>query len=168
MTMRNEFTITKQEMLSWVKRYSFVGVGNKILFALHLLLGLVGISLLILILPCGGDTLSGAIGIASVIISVYKLFFERFVFMTRRYNLLAKTYGVDKWQRVIEFNENEIILNDHNSTTKFLYENVRQIIDQCDIVMIVLNNNIALRFYKDTFTVGTWQDCKAMLEYKMK
>ena len=92
--MRNEFTITKEEMLSWVKRYSFVGVGNKILFALHLLLGLVGVSLLILVIPSGGDPLSGAIGIASVVISVYKLFFERFVFMTRRYNLLAKTYGV--------------------------------------------------------------------------
>lgn len=166
--MKNEFTITKEEMLSWVKRYSFVGVGNKILFALHLLLGLVGVSLLILVIPSGGDTLSGAIGIASVVISVYKLFFERFVFMTRRYNLLAKTYGVQEWQRVIEFNEDEIILNDHNSITKFLYENVRQIIDQGNIVMIVLNSNIALRFYKDTFTEGNWQDCLAMIESKTK
>ena len=157
--MKNEFTVTKQEMLSWVKRYNFTGAANKILFALYLLLGLVGVSLLLTVISNDGDKFGGAIGIASVIISVYKLFFERRVFMLRRYNLYAKTYGVDEWQRIIEFTDDEIVIND---------QNMRKIIDKGNVVFIVLNNNIAMRFYKDTFTEGTWEDCKTMLESKMK
>lgn len=166
--MKNEFTVTKQEMLSWVKRYNFTGAANKILFALYLLLGLVGVSLLLTVISNDGDKFGGAIGIASVIISVYKLLFERRVFMLRRYNLYAKTYGVDEWQRIIEFTDDEIVINDHNSTSRFRYENMRKIIDKGNVVFIVLNNNIAMRFYKDTFTEGTWEDCKTMLESKMK
>ena len=166
--MKNELKITKDEMLSWVKKYYFEGAGNKILFALYLLLGLVGVALMILVLHGGGDTLSGAIGIASIVISVYKLFFERKVFMLRRYRMLAKTYGVDEWQRSIEFTDDDILLNDHNSVSRFRYESIRKIKDEGKIVIIVLNNNIALRFYKDSFTAGTWQECQAMLESKMK
>ena len=168
MGMKNEFTVTKQEMLSWVKPYCFVGVVNKLLFALYLLLGLVGASLLIIVIPSGGDYLYGVIGFAAVIISVYKLFFERSVFMLRRYNLLAKTYGVRAWQRIIEFTDEDIVLSDHTSVSKFKYDNISKILDKDNTVIIILNNRIALRFYKNTFTAGTWENCKAKIQSKIK
>jgi hypothetical protein len=166
--MKNEFTVTKQEMLSWVKRYIFTGAVNKILFALYLLLGLVGVSSLLTVISNDGDKFSGAIGIASVIISVYKLFFERRVFMLRRYNLYAKTYGVDEWQRIIEFTDDDIVLSDHTSISRFRYENIRKIINEPDTVILVFNGNAALRFYKNAFVEGTFDECMEKIESKMK
>ena len=139
--MKNEFKITKDEMLSWVKRYYFEGAGNKILFTLHLLLGFIGVTLMILVFQSGADSFSGAVGIAAVVISVYKLFFERKVLMLRRYRMLAKTYGVDEWQRSIEFTDDDILLNDHNSVSRFRYESIRKIKDEGKIVIIVLNTS---------------------------
>ena len=166
--MKNEFTVTKRLMLSWAKKYYFEGVANKILFALNLILGIIGIELLIIFLPDGGDKIVLAIGFAAVIVSVYKLGFERFVFMLRRYNLLAKTYGVGTWQRAIEFTDDDIVLSDHTSISRFRYQNIRKIINEPDTVILVFNGNAALRFYKNAFVEGNFEDCMAKIQSKMK
>ena len=167
MTVKNEFTVNKQTMLSWVKRYSFEGKRKKLLFAMYLIMiGLGGRLLSYWIF--GGDVLYGLIGAAAIFLAVYRLFFMRFVIMSRQYDFFAKTYGLSEWQRTIEFTDDEVILTDHTSVTRFRYENMQKIVEAGNTVRIIMNHNAVLLFYKDTFVVGSWQECKSMLESKMK
>ena len=88
--------------------------------------------------------------------------------MSRQYDFFAKTYGLSEWQRTIEFTDDEVILTDHTSVTRFRYENMQKIVEAGNTVRIIMNHNAVLLFYKDTFVVGSWQECKSMLESKMK
>lgn len=161
--MKNEFTVNKQKMLSWVKRYSFEGKRNKLLFAMYLLMICLGVRLLSF-----GDLLYGVIGAMAIFLGVYRLFIYRFVFMSNQYKFFAKTYGLDEWQRSIEFTDNDIVITDNTTVSHFRYENMKKIVEVDNTVRLVMNNNTVLLFYKDTFVVGNWQECKSMLESKMK
>ena len=166
--MKNEFTINKKEMLSWARKYYFIGVANILLFIICVFLGVTGLFLLSVLISNGGEVISWCIAIASIVIPVYKLFFERFVFTMRRYSVLSKTYGVSEWHRIFEFTDDDIILTDYNSVSRYSYGNIKRILEENDVVLLILNHNIALRFYKHTFTEGTWEECKAKIESKMQ
>ena len=78
----------------------------------------------------------------------------------KRYKLFCTTYGVTEWMRTTEFLDDEIVLTDHTSISKFRYSNIQTIKEKNNVVMIFMNNNMALRLYKDAFVEGSWKECK--------
>ena len=48
------------------------------------------------------------------------------------------------------------------------YENIKKIKVKNNVVMIFLNNNLAIRLYKDAFVEGSWDECKKMIDSKIK
>ena len=62
--------------------------------------------------------------------------------------------------RTIEFLDDEIVLTDHTSVSKFQYSNIEKIKEKNNVVMIFMNHNLALRLYKDAFVEGSWEECK--------
>ncbi len=161
MMMKNECTITKNEMMSWAKEYHIRGARAIFSFILWCVLGVCGLLITIASLLGGSEKWGFFVfGILYVALCIYKLFFSRFVYYSRRYKLYSQSYGVTEWQRTIEFTENEIVITDHTSVTKLLYSNVKKIIEKNNIAIIIFNNNLAIRLCKDTFTEGTWEECK--------
>lgn len=167
--MKNEYKITKQLVMSWAKEYHLQGKAMIVLFILYCLIGLCGLHLLILLTIFGGDWLQWFFAVWISLLSVYKLFFSRFVSWHSRYQTMAKTYGVTEWIRTTEFTDDEIILTENNaSLLKFKYENIKRIKEKGNVVFIYLNDNMMLRLYKDAFTEGDWEACKQKITSMMK
>ena len=163
--MKNQYKIDKKEMLSWAKELHLYGASNIILFSLWTLVGVIGLALLVLLAVNGGEWTRWYLAVLFVILSVYKLFFSRFVVLSRRFKMFSQTYGVYEWLRTTEFADDEIILTDHNSVSKFRYENIKKIKEKGNQVFIYMNNNLALRLYKDAFIEGaSWEECKKKIE----
>ena len=158
--MKNEYKITKKEIMSWAKEYHLHGAANIIHFALWCVVGVIGLGLIILYSFIGGEWVEWYLSTLFLFLSIFKLFFWRFVIWLKRYKLSSATYGVTEWTRTIEFLENEIVLTDHTSVSKLKYSNIKKIKEKNNKVMIFMNNNTALRLYKDTFVEGSWEECK--------
>ena len=168
--MKNEYKITKKEMMSWAKDYHLQGVATIVLFSLWCLVGIIGICMIVLLSIKGGDFINWYLSILFVVLAVYKLLFSRYTVWASRYRLLSKAYGVSEWIRSTEFTENEIIVSDHGnvSVSKFRYENIKRIKENGNTVMILFDGNVALRIYKNTFTEGSWESLKELLDEKTK
>ena len=159
--MKNEYKITKELVMSWAKEYHLHGTAMIVLFILYCIAGLCGLNLLVLLAIFGGDWLQWFLAIWILILSVYKLFFSRFVSWSNRYKTMAKTYGVTEWLRTTEFTDDEIILTEHNCySIRFRYENIKRIKEKGNMAFIFLNDNMVLRLYKDAVVEGNWETCK--------
>ena len=155
-------------MMSWAKDFYLVRASDIILAILWSIVAFCGLTLLATNIIVGGDALNWLLAFLFLFLSVYKLFFGRFVYISKRYKMFAKTYGVDEWLRTIEFTENEIVLTDHTTINKLQYCNIKKVIEKGNVILILLNDNIAFRLYKDAFVEGSWEECKKLLNSKQK
>ena len=166
--MKNEYKITKDLIKSWAKEYNLHGAANIFLFVIWCVVGVIGISGLIFSILLHIDWLIVYLYALILVITVFKLFIQRFIVWSKRYQLYSTTYGVTEWMRTTEFSDDEIVLTDHTSVSKFQYYNIQKIKEKNNVVMIFMNNNLALRLYKDAFVEGSWEECKKMLLEKSK
>jgi len=158
--MKNEYKITKDLMKTWAKEYHLHGAANIFLFILWCVAGVVGLSGLIFTVQLQSDWIVVYLYSLLFAIAVFKLFIQRFIVWSKRYKLFCTTYGVTEWMRTTEFLDDEIVLTDHTSISKFRYSNIQTVKEKNNVVMIFMNNNMALRLYKDAFVEGSWQECK--------
>ncbi len=161
--MKNEYKITKDLIKSWAKEYHIYGGVNVFLFILWCALGVIGLFGLILSIAMSLDWIIIYIYALFLIIAIFKLFIQRFVVWSKRYKIYSTTYGVTEWIRTTEFLDDEIVVTDHTTVNRLKYSNIKKIKEKGNVVMILLNNNMALRLYKDAFVLGSWEECKKML-----
>ncbi len=166
--MKNQYKITKELMKTWAKEYHLHGAANVIFFIIWCVLGVIGISGLIFSIALHIGWLAIYIYAILTIIAVFELFVARFVVWSKRYKLYSTTYGVSEWIRTTEFLDDEIILTDHTSVCKLKYSNIEKIKEKNNVVMIFMNNNMALRLYKDAFVEGSWEECKKKINDMLK
>ena len=155
-------------MMSWAKEYFLFRARDIILAILWSIVGLCGFIPLMALVLVGGDLIDWILSIVLIILATYKLFIGRFVYISKRYKMFAKTYGVDEWLRTIDFLEDEIVLTDHTTVNKLQYHNIKKVIEKGNVVLILMNDNIAFRLYKDAFVEGSWEECKEFLNSKRK
>ncbi len=163
--MKNEYKVTKELIQSWAKEYHLRGVKNVIAFIVWIALGLlciIGLAASII----AQITWSMIYFALMILIVIYKLAFSRFAVWNKRYKILCRSYGVAEWMRSHEFNDECITLTDHTSVAVWKYENVNSLKEKGNVVMIYLNDNYAIRLYKDAFVEGSWEECKALLAEK--
>jgi len=86
----------------------------------------------------------------------------------RRYRLAVQKYGVSEWTRSTEFGDEDIVITDHTTVQHIRYQSIRKIKEKGNAVMIYVDGNFAFRLYKDAFIKGSWEECKQLLERKMK
>lgn len=163
--MKNEYKITKELMMSWAREYFFRGPIDIILFVLWIIVGAFGVGSLVVLAIIGGHWLECYISILFILLSVFKLFISRFIVMSNRYKMHARTYGVSEWIRTIEFTEDEIIFTDHTTIIRFPYD-IKKVVEKNNSVVVFFNNNSTIRFYKDSFVEGTWEECKKFISNK--
>ena len=166
--IKNEYRIDRALIRSWAHEYHLHGKANIISFILLLIIGLVSIPGLVLSIFLQQSWVNVYLFSCALVLSVYKLFFSRFVVWARRYRMMSGLYGVREWIRTTEFGEEDIVLTDHTSVTHLRYDRIEAIKERGNIVMIHFRDHLALRLYKDAFTVGSWQQCKQLLSEKRK
>ena len=166
--MKNQYKITKDLIKSWAKEYHIHGAANIFLFVFWCTVGVLGISGLIFSLVLHTDWMVVCLYALLLVIAVFKLFIQRFIIWSKRYKLYSTTYGVTEWMRTTEFLDDEIVLTDHTSVSRFQYSHIQKIKEKNNVVVIFMNNNLALRLYKDAFVEGSWEECKRILHEKSK
>lgn len=166
--MKNEYTINKALIKQWAKQYHLMGTADVVLFVLLCICGGIGLLLLTVLILTGGDWITWYISILCILLSVYKLFFQRFIIWNKRYQLWKTTYGVVEWLHVTEFNDEDILVTDHTSQLRLKYENIGKIKENGNQVLLFFNHRTAIRIYKDAFVTGSWEDCKKHIEEKRK
>lgn len=164
--MKNEYKITKALIKSWAKEYHLHGTANILLFVLWCIIGVVGVLTFAFSLELQMDWIYTYLSVLIILATVFKLFVSRFIVWARRYKIYSTTYGVTEWTRTTEFLDEEIVVTDHTSVSKFKYSNIEKIKEKDNLVLIFLNNNMGLRLYKDAFVQGSWQECKELLKSK--
>ncbi len=166
--MKNEYKITKELVRSWAREYHLHGAANIFLFVLWCVIGVVGIGGIIFSIALGLDWMVIYLYALMLVIAVFKLFIQRFITWSRRYKLYVTTYGATEWTRTVEFSDDEIVLTDHTSVSRVKYSNIQKIKEKNNVVMIFMNNNMALRLYKDAFVEGSWEECKRVILEKTR
>ena len=166
--MKNEYKISKDLFKSWAKEYHIHGAANIFLFILWCVVGVAGIAGTAFSIALHIDLTVVYLYALMLLIAIFKLFIQRFIIWSKRYKLYSTTYGVTEWVRTTEFLDDEIVLTDHTSVSKFKYSNIQKIKEKNNVVMIFMNNNMALRLYKDSFVEGSWDECKQMILEKKK
>ncbi len=166
--MKNEYKITKELMKSWAKEYHLHGAANIVGFIIWCVLGVIGIAGLIFSIALYRDWFPIYMFSLFTFVAFFKLFLARFFVWSKKYKLYSTTYGVTEWMRTIEFLDNEIVFTDHTSVCKLQYGNIEKIKEKNNVVMIFMNNNTALRLYKDAFVEGSWEECKQKINSMRK
>ena len=166
--MKNEYTTTKELMMARAKDFYLYRTSDVIWFALWTILAIITIYFTNLLVLLSGQPSVLFFGFVMFLLCLYKLFFERLVIMSRRYKYLAKTYGVDKWISSVEFLNNEIIVTEHIKKESYQYENITQFTERKDYVVILINNSTGIIVYKNAFLNGSWEECKTLINSKMK
>ncbi len=166
--MKNEYKITKSLIKSWAKEYHLHGAANIFWFVIWCTFCVVGILTFVFSLELQMDWIYTYFSAIIVLVALFKLFVSRFFVWSKRYKIYSTTYGVSEWTRTTEFLEEEIVVTDHTSVSKFKYSNIEKINEKDNLVLIFMKNNMGLRLYKDAFVEGSWQECKTLLENKCK
>ncbi len=164
--MKNKYTITKSLIKSWAKEYHLHGAANIFWFVIWCTFCAVGILTFAFSLELQMDWIYTYFSAIIVLVALFKLFVSRFFVWSKRYKIYSTTYGVTEWIRTTEFLEEEIVVTDHTSVSKFKYSNIKKIKEKDNLVLIFMNNNMGLRLYKDAFVEGSWQECKELLKSK--
>lgn len=164
--MKNEYIVTKELTKSWAKEYHLRNKKVILLFVMLCIIAVCGLTSLILLVIFKGGWFEIYISLLLLFLAIYKLFFERFLVIARRYDLCAKTYGVTEWVRITEFIDEEILLTEHTSSIKYSYTQITGIKEKGNVVFILLNNNSTIRLYKDAFVDCSWEECKERINSK--
>ena len=166
--MKNEYKVNKALIMSWAREYVLVGVKSYISVVLLSAVLLCGVLMTVLLFFIDAPWYYWAIAILYLLIAAYKLFIARFVLLAKRYKTYAATYGLSEWTRTIELCDNEIVMTDATSRTVIRYENIRRVVEKGSTVILILNDNMGLRLYKDAFAEGDWESCRRYLEARTK
>ena len=165
--MKNQYTVTKKMMFSWVKEFPGFTLASVVIYILYSIALVIGLSLLVTLSMYGGDSIDWLIGILIILISVYRLFLSRLIRTLTTYKNLSSTFNATEWVQTVEFCEDKIKVSLHNSTGEYDYRQIKKIIERGNSGIIVFKNG-ALRLYKDAFVEGSWEECKEKLTAHIK
>ena len=165
--MKNQYTVTKKMMLSWVKEFPVFTLASIVIYILYSIALVIGLSLIVTLSMFGGDSIDWLIGILIILISVYRLFLSRLVRTLTTYKRFREMFGKDEWVQTAEFCEEKIKVSLHTSTGEYDYRQIKKIIERGNSSIIVFKSG-ALRIYKDAFVEGSWEECKEKLDSYIK
>ena len=57
----------------------------------------------------------------------------------------------------------QIVITEENTKITYLYNDVKEIKEEDNLVTIYFKNEVKLFLFSDKFTKGTWNDCKIYL-----
>ena len=160
--MRNQYTVTKKEMMTYTKLdyFFFQKKRNLIWFVLWVVDGILCAIAMALMAVVGGTWLSWYFVSLFFALSVYELFFARRIATIVQYKNLCKSIGASEWVFTTEFTDDAIIISDPIGFANLKYGNVKKIREKGNGVMIFMNDGMQIKLYKDAFVEGTWEECK--------
>ena len=159
--MRNEYIIDWPLLKKWTNESQHSGV--RLVFFIVWCVLLVG-SLVIGIISIIANMYSNAFYFALIaLFSFYRAFLWNIMIAKQQYKRFAQTYGKNSWVRTINFEDNEIIIKEEKTETKYNYSDILEIVEKAERIYLKLQDKYVIRLYKSKFVDCTWEDCKTKI-----
>lgn len=82
------------------------------------------------------------------------------VIAKQQYKRFVQAYGKPSWVRTIRFEDNEIIIKEEKTETKYNYSDILEIVEKDENIYLKLQAKMVIRLYKSKFIDCTWEECK--------
>ena len=158
--MRCEYTLSWPLYRGWVLRDRLRG-GQLVL---DLLLTLFGAVNLFLAIPFSLLTITQ---LSLAALCVYAVFFHWRISARNRYRQIARSCGGENWVRVITFGEDAVTFTDGPFTKSLKYAHLTGIREKPDQVTLLFGKRDRLILLPNSFTRGSWPQCREFLERNM-
>ena len=102
-----------------------------------------------------------------VLLAIYCFYFtfpRYLIYASVQYARLAKVGGQENWTCHISFEDDAMLIAQSNTTVKQDYAKILSVSEKADHLLVRFQNKTVMHLYKNAFTGGTWQECKALLE----
>lgn len=94
---------------------------------------------------------------------LYRAFLRWLVITKSQYKQLCINHKHEDWERTIRIYDQKIIVEDGIVTVDYFLSDVVSIKEKENRVWLNMYNKTVVRLYKDCFSEGSWEICKAML-----
>ena len=92
--------------------------------------------------------------------SFYRAFLWNIMIAKQQYKRFAQIYGKNSWVRTISFEDNEIIIREEKTETKYNYSDILEIVEKDERIYLKLQAKAVIRLYKSKFVDCSWEECK--------
>lgn len=102
-----------------------------------------------------------------VLLAIYSFYFtfpRHLIFSAVQYSRLARLSGQPNWTCSIAFGDDAIVITQAPTTLTQDYASIQSVSEKSDHLLVRFKNKTVMHLYKDAFSGGTWQECKALLE----
>lgn len=160
--MRNEFKVTRKRYMQWVLESMFRGARCVFMVFWSVFGGcLLGIGF------------TGVMGFESLYIilgmfCIYQAFFRSMLMGFKQYLALARNYGQENWTRVIDFEEDGLVVTEGNVTVQLKYEDILSVKENEERILLQFKNKTFVRLYKDSFVGTDWPEVREKMRIKDK
>lgn len=159
--MKNEYTVTKKMYQSWLITAGFHGRGLLMCVSFCAL----AVLSMLMVLTHEFEAYS-VLYIAVFLCCIYTAFFKNAVTAARQYKSITSIVDGGVWKRSLCF-ENSIIRVDDgfgdSADMEIPYSKINSLREKDNAVTLFLAGGGVVCVYKDCFTEGDWQQCKALL-----
>ena len=159
--MRNEYIIDWPLLKKWTNESHHSGIRLALYIVWCILL--VG-SLVFAILSIVANMYTNAFYfILIALFSFYRAFLWNIMIAKQQYKRFAQTYGKNSWVRTINFEDNEIIIKEEKTETKYNYSDILEIVEKDERIYLKLQAKAVIRLYKSKFVDCSWEECRAKI-----
>lgn len=145
----NRYIMSKERYMDWVRR----PIRKNYFFIMWVVILSFTVFLFLICILNQDITFSG-FSLFLTIFCIYRAFFRSKMMISKQFKVLAMTQGANEWERVIQFNDNIVVI-DGVTTTKYNWSQVIELIDSKDYIILMLNKRLGLRLEKDGFSKGS-------------
>ena len=156
--MRNEYIIDWPLLKKWNKESNYSGLGLAVFIYRCALLVC---SIVCIVWTFMANMYSYCIYFALIsLFCFYRAFLWNIMIIKHRYKRFVQTYGKKSCILTICFEDNEIVIKEEKTETKYNYSDILRIVEKDEIVYLRLQAKKVMRLYKSKFIDGTWGECK--------
>lgn len=156
--IQNTYQVTAKRFREWGLENALQGIRLGISVAWIFL----AICVAVLLVMGGGQSITYVL----FAFCIYRAFFRWLIVTNTQYRNLCANHKEEDWQRIISFEDEIIKLDDGIISVEYRYSDIDDIKEKGNKIWLYMNNKTVVRLYKDCFTYGTWEMCKAFLEEK--
>lgn len=158
--MRCEYPLTWPLYAKWVLRDQLRGTR----LVVNILLVVFGLVNLVLAFPFNLMTITQ---LSLFALCVYMVFFSWRFNAKTRYKRASRTCGGANWVRIILFDKDSVTFSDGPTGMTLKYENLTKIKEKPGEATLFFGKKSKLILLTDSFTKGSWPECREMLKNKM-
>lgn len=162
--MKNEYIVTEKMYQSWLTHAGLHGKGLLVCISFCSL----AVICAVMIATHPNDPYSILYAVA-LIYCLYTAFLKNAVVAKKQYKSIMSLKSDGEWKRTITFNDNAVLVDDgfgDGEAMELLYSKITSAKEKDNAIDIYFGGGGILCLYKDCFTEGSFEQCKAFLSEK--